>query len=149
MDDAANIAAFTEDGWFRTGDVATIDWEGDMEIVDRVKDLIKSGGEWISSIELENLAMTHPAINLAAAVPARHKKWDERPVLIAIREVGSKVTTADLRDHLARTLTNWMLPDAIVFVDELPLTATGKVMKRALRETYADYLERRGLDGGA
>ena len=148
-DDAANTAAFTEDGWFRTGDVATIDWEGDMEIVDRVKDLVKSGGEWISSIELENLAMTHPAINQAAAVPARHKKWDERPVLIAIREAGSKVTTADLRNHLARTLTNWMLPDAIVFVDELPLTATGKVMKRALRETYADYLERRGLDRGA
>ena len=145
-DDDANAGAFTADGWFRTGDVATIDENGDMEIVDRVKDLIKSGGEWISSIELENFAMTHPAISQAAAVPARHPKWDERPILIAVREAGREVSEADLVAHLEKTLSKWMLPDAVVFVDELPLTATGKVMKRALRETYADYLERQGLD---
>jgi acyl-CoA synthetase (AMP-forming)/AMP-acid ligase II len=145
-DDDANAGAFTADGWFRTGDVATIDQNGDMEIVDRVKDLIKSGGEWISSIELENLAMTHTAISQAAAVPARHPKWDERPILVAVREADAEVSEADLVAHLEKTLSKWMLPDAVVFVDELPLTATGKVMKRALRETYADYLERQGLD---
>jgi len=143
-DDAAIAAAFTADGWFRTGDVATIDEDGGMEIVDRVKDLIKSGGEWISSIELENLAMSHPGIRQAAAVPARHPKWDERPVLIAIPEPGAAVSEDDLRTHLAARLEKWMLPDAIIFVDELPLTATGKVMKRTLRQTFADYLERTG-----
>ena len=145
-DEAANAGAFTADGWFRTGDVATIDENGDMEIIDRVKDLIKSGGEWISSIELENLAMTHPSISQAAAVPARHPKWDERPILVAVREAGADVSEAELVAHLEKTLSKWMLPDAVVFVDELPLTATGKVMKRALRETYADYLERQDRD---
>ncbi len=146
-DDKANKDAFTQDGWFRTGDVATLNENGDMEIVDRVKDLIKSGGEWISSIELENLAMAHPAISQAAAVPARHKTWDERPILIAIKEAGAEISDTDLKTHLGKTLSKWMLPDAIVFVEDLPLTATGKVMKRTLRETYADYLEQHGLAG--
>ena len=146
-DDEANKTAFTADGWFRTGDVATIDEDGFIELVDRVKDLIKSGGEWISSIDLENLALTLPGIKEAAAIPARHKKWDERPLVIAVREDSSDVDADALRTHLAKTLTKWMLPDAIIFVDELPHTATGKIMKRALRDTYADYLEKQGLDG--
>ena len=146
-DDEANKTAFTNDGWFRTGDVATIDEDGFIELVDRVKDLIKSGGEWISSIDLENLALTLPGIKEAAAIPARHKKWDERPLVIAVREENVDVDADALRAHLAKTLTKWMLPDAIIFVDELPHTATGKIMKRALRDTYADYLEKQGLDG--
>ncbi len=145
-DAEANKAAFTSDGWFKTGDVATIDGDGYIELVDRVKDLIKSGGEWISSIEVENLALTYPGIKEAAAVPARHKKWTERPIIVAVREEGASVDEEALREHLAKTLTKWMLPDAIVFVDELPHTATGKIMKRALRDDYADYLERHGLD---
>jgi len=145
-DDEANKTAFTNDGWFRTGDVATIDAHGFIELVDRVKDLIKSGGEWISSIDLENLALTHPEIKEAAAVPARHKKWDERPLIIAVREEGAVVDADALREHLAHALSKWMLPDAVIFVDELPHTATGKVMKRELRDTYAGYLEENGLD---
>ena len=144
--DEASKTAFTADGWFRTGDVATIDPDGYIELVDRVKDLIKSGGEWISSIDLENLALTMPGIREAAAIPARHKKWDERPLIIAVREAGATVDAEGLRAHLAGKLAKWMLPDAIIFVDELPHTATGKIMKRDLREQYADYLERIGLD---
>ena len=137
-------AAFTADGWFRTGDVATIDASGYMLIVDRVKDLIKSGGEWISSIELENLALAVPGVREAAAVPARHPKWDERPILIVAREPQSEIDEAGIKDALARDLKSWMLPDAVVFVDELPHTATGKILKRQLREEYADYLVRTG-----
>ena len=143
-DDDANATAFTADGWFRTGDVASIDESGYMLIVDRVKDLIKSGGEWISSIELENLALTVPGVREAAAVPARHKKWAERPVLIVVREDGADVDEAAMRTALSRTLSAWMLPDAVVFVDELPHTATGKIMKRTLRDDYAGYLEQIG-----
>jgi 3-(methylthio)propionyl---CoA ligase len=135
-----NDTAFTIDGWFRTGDVVTIDESGYMHIVDRVKDLIKSGGEWISSIELENLTLAIPGIREAAAVPARHPKWDERPILIVAREEGTNVTEAEVRNVLSTQLKSWMLPDAVVFVDDLPHTATGKILKRKLREDYADYL---------
>jgi 3-(methylthio)propionyl---CoA ligase len=145
-DETANQTAFTDDGWFRTGDVATIDEHGAIELVDRVKDLIKSGGEWISSIELENLVLTLPGVREAAAVPARHKKWDERPLVIVVREQNASVDQENVRTHLARTLPKWMLPDAVIFVDELPHTATGKVLKRALRDQYAGYLEEQGLD---
>lgn len=146
-DAEANKTAFTSDGWFRTGDVATIDDDGMIELVDRVKDLIKSGGEWISSIDLENLALTCPGIREAAAIPARHHKWAERPIIVAVKHEGADVDESTLLNHLAKTLSKWMLPDAIVFVDVLPHTATGKIMKRALRDTYADYLEREGLAG--
>jgi acyl-CoA synthetase (AMP-forming)/AMP-acid ligase II len=145
-DEQANKLAFTEDGWFRTGDVATIDEHGAIELVDRVKDLIKSGGEWISSIELENLVLTMPGIREAAAVPARHKKWDERPLVIVVPEPNTTADEDSVRQHLAQTLPKWMLPDAVIFVDELPHTATGKIMKRTLRDQYASYLEEHGLD---
>ncbi|MBU2531633.1 MAG: AMP-binding protein, partial [Alphaproteobacteria bacterium] len=145
-DEEANKTAFTADGWFRTGDVSTIDEDGYIELVDRVKDLIKSGGEWISSIDLENLALTMPGIKEAAAIPARHKKWAERPLIIAVRDEGAVIDGEAVRAHLAKTLSKWMLPDAVIFVAELPHTATGKIMKRALRDQYAGYLKQHGLD---
>ena len=131
---------FLDGGWFRTGDVAIIDESGYLQLVDRVKDLIKSGGEWISSIELENLAIGIDGIHEAAAIPAKHDKWGERPVLILVRQPGSTVNEAEVRAALADSLSSWMMPDAFVFVDELPHTATGKLLKRQLREEYADYL---------
>ena len=131
-------AAFL-DGWFRTGDVATIDQNGDMEIVDRVKDLIKSGGEWISSIELENLAMTHPAISQAAAVPARHPKWDERPLLVIVKKKGAEVSKDDVLKHLEGKIAKWWMPNDVVFVEEIPHTATGKIQKMDLREQFKDF----------
>jgi 3-(methylthio)propionyl---CoA ligase len=128
------------DGWFFTGDVASIDPDGYMQIVDRSKDVIKSGGEWISSIELENLAMAHPAIAEAAAIGVRHEKWDERPIVIAVPKPGSKVTPEELTQFYQDKIAKWWLPDSVVFVDQLPHTATGKVLKTELRQKYADHL---------
>ncbi|MEM6495297.1 MAG: long-chain fatty acid--CoA ligase [Pseudomonadota bacterium] len=133
-------AQFDEDGWFRTGDVATIDESGYLQLVDRVKDLIKSGGEWISSIELENLAVGLDGVKEAAAVPAKHEKWDERPVLVIVKDGGSNLDEAAVKTYMAKHLSSWMVPDAVVFVSELPHTATGKLLKRELRDQYADYL---------
>ncbi len=129
-----------ENGWFPTGDVATIDADGYMQIVDRSKDVVKSGGEWISSIELENIAMAHPAVAEAACIAARHEKWDERPLLIVIRKPGAVVDEAELLSHFEGKIAKWWLPDAVLFVDEIPHTATGKVQKLKLRERYGDYL---------
>ncbi len=140
VDQAINDAAMTPDGWFKTGDVVTIDPSGYMHIVDRSKDLIKSGGEWISSIELENLALGIPGVAEAAAIPATHPKWDERPLLIVVKEENYNLTEEVIRDHLATHLKQWMLPDAVVFVSSLPHTATGKILKRSLRDDYASYL---------
>jgi 3-(methylthio)propionyl---CoA ligase len=144
--DEDNAAAFTPDGWFRTGDVATIDASGYLLIVDRVKDLIKSGGEWISSIDLENLALAIDGVREAAAIPARHPKWAERPVLIVATDPGRTLSEDDVKQALAKQIKAWMLPDAVIFVDELPHTATGKILKRQLREDYADCLIERGRD---
>ena len=128
-----------QDGWFDTGDVAVIHPDGTMQITDRAKDVIKSGGEWISSIELENAAVGCPGVAEAAAIAIPHPKWDERPLLLAVRAKGSEVTAEEIRAHLARNVSRWWLPDAIEFVDELPHSATGKLSKKTLREQYRDY----------
>ncbi|MDE2420075.1 MAG: long-chain-fatty-acid--CoA ligase [Gammaproteobacteria bacterium] len=133
------------DGWFDTGDVATIDPENTMQIVDRAKDVIKSGGEWISSIDLENAAVGHPALKECCVIGVYHPKWDERPLLLAIKKDGATVTAADVITFLADKVAKWQLPDAVVFVDELPHTATGKLLKTGVRETYKNYLVENGL----
>ncbi|MEZ5661450.1 MAG: 3-(methylthio)propionyl-CoA ligase [Burkholderiaceae bacterium] len=127
------------DGWFPTGDVATIDGDGFMQITDRSKDVIKSGGEWISSIDLENLAIAHPGVANAAVIGVAHPKWDERPLLIAVRKPGSEVSREELLAHYEGKIAKWWTPDDVQFVSELPLGATGKVLKTKLREQFADY----------
>jgi acyl-CoA synthetase (AMP-forming)/AMP-acid ligase II len=130
-----------DDGWFRTGDVAHMDADGFLTITDRAKDVIKSGGEWISSIEIENLAVGHPSVLEAAVIAARHPRWSERPLLLVHRKEGVEVTKEELLDFLSDKVAKWWLPDDVVFVDELPHTATGKVLKTRLREEYAGWLE--------
>ena len=127
----------TEDGWFRTGDVACIDAEGFMQITDRAKDLIKSGGEWISSIEVENAALDHPAVAMAACIGVPDPKWDERPLLVAVLRPGATAGGEELREFLAAKLPRWQVPDAVEFVDALPIGATGKITKQPLRERFA------------
>lgn len=127
------------EGYFPTGDVATIDPDGYLQLVDRAKDVIKSGGEWVSSIDLENAAMGHPAIAEAAVIGVAHPKWQERPLLVAVLRKGHSATREDILDHLAGEVVKWWLPDDVVFVDELPHTATGKVLKLKLREQYRDH----------
>ena len=131
-------SALTADGWFDTGDVATIDADGYMVIRDRSKDIIKSGGEWISTVELENIAIGHPAIAIAAAIAARHKKWGERPILIAVKT--GDISEAELRAFYDGKVASWQVPDKVIFTEELPLGATGKVVKVKLREAYGDML---------
>jgi len=133
------VAGARADGWFDTGDIATIDADGFMLIVDRAKDVIKSGGEWISSIELENAAMTHPAVLEAAVIGVPHPKWDERPLLICVRRVGQDVSCEQLLAHLQPRVAKWWLPDAIEFVEALPHGATGKLLKTELRERFGRY----------
>ena len=127
------------EGWFDTGDVAILHPSGLMQITDRSKDVIKSGGEWISSIELENAAIGCPGVAEAAAVGVAHPKWDERPLLLVVRRPGATVTAEAILDHLSGQVAKWWLPDEILFVDALPHTATGKLLKTALREQYRDY----------
>jgi 3-(methylthio)propionyl---CoA ligase len=129
------------DGWFPTGDVATWDRYGYMKITDRTKDVIKSGGEWISSIDVENAAMSHPKVALAAAVAAFHPKWDERPVLVIVPKAGQQIARDELLEFLAPRMAKWWLPDDVVFVNEMPMTATGKILKAKLREQYWHRLE--------
>lgn len=128
------------DGWFPTGDIATIDPDGFMQITDRSKDVIKSGGEWISSIDLENIAMSHPDVALAACVGVFHPKWDERPLLIAVREPGTTVSAAELLASFDGQVAKWWVPDDVVFVDSIPLGSTGKIVKAPLREQFRDHL---------
>jgi fatty-acyl-CoA synthase len=127
------------EGWFDTGDVAILHPNGAMQITDRSKDVIKSGGEWISSIELENAAVGCPGVGEAAAVGVYHPKWDERPLLLVVRKPGAAVSEAEILDHLSRHVAKWWLPDEVIFVESLPHTATGKLLKTALREQYKDY----------
>lgn len=128
-----------DEGWFDTGDVATIDEDGYMMITDRTKDVIKSGGEWISSIEIENLAVGHPDIIEAAVIAIPHPKWDERPLVIAVKKNGSTIDRTALLQYLAGSLARWQLPDDVIFVDELPHGATGKLNKLKLRELYGEH----------
>ncbi len=127
-------------GWFPTGDVATWDQYGFMKITDRTKDVIKSGGEWISSIDVENAVMSHPQVKLAATVAAFHPKWDERPVLVVVPVDGATPTKEQIVEFLATRMAKWWLPDDVIFVTELPLTATGKILKAKLREQYWNHL---------
>ena len=128
-----------EPGWFPTGDVATIDADGFMQITDRSKDVIKSGGEWISSIDLENIAMAHPAVHEAAAIAARHPKWDERPLLVVVLKPGQAASRDDILRFFEGRIAKWQIPDDVVFVAEIPHTATGKIQKLKLREQFKDH----------
>ncbi|MCM5681164.1 3-(methylthio)propionyl-CoA ligase [Schlegelella sp. S2-27] len=128
------------DGWFPTGDVATIDPDGYMQITDRSKDVIKSGGEWISSIDLENIAMAHPAVHEAAVIACRHPKWDERPLLVVVPKPGQQVARDELLAFYDGKIAKWQVPDDVVFVEEIPHTATGKIQKLKLREQFAQHV---------
>jgi fatty-acyl-CoA synthase len=131
--------AFTPDGWFKTGDIATIDPDGAMKIVDRAKDMIKSGGEWISSIDVENAAMGHPAIAECCVIGVSHPHWQERPLLLAVLCEGQEASSEAIGSFIAEQVAKIAVPDEVIFVDELPHTATGKISKRHLRETYKDH----------
>jgi fatty-acyl-CoA synthase len=127
------------EGWFPTGDVATIDADGYMQITDRSKDVIKSGGEWISSIDLENIAIEHPAIAEAAVIGVQHPKWDERPIVVAVKRPGQEVSRDELLRFYEGKIAKWWMPEDVVFVNELPHTATGKLSKLTLRQQFKDY----------
>ena len=127
------------DNWFDTGDIAVIHPDNTLRLTDRAKDVIKSGGEWISSIELENAAVGCPGVLEAAAIGIPHPKWDERPLLLIVRDDDSTVSELEIRDFLSGQMAKWWLPDAIEFVEELPHTATGKLSKKDLRDQYRDY----------
>jgi fatty-acyl-CoA synthase len=127
------------DGWFPTGDVAKIDADGYMQITDRSKDVIKSGGEWIGSIDLENIAMAHPAVAMAACIAAKHPKWDERPLLVVMKKPGMEVTRDELIKFFDGRIAKWWTPDDVVFVDSIPLGATGKMQKNKLRDQFREY----------
>lgn len=131
--------SFTEDGWLRTGDVAAVDPHGSIRLVDRTKDLVKSGGEWISSVELENHLMAHPAVREAAVIGIAHPKWDERPLACVVPKEGTTVTKEELIDYLRPLVAKWWLPDDVVFIDEVPKTSVGKFSKKDLRTRFADY----------
>ncbi|WP_397543800.1 long-chain fatty acid--CoA ligase [Roseovarius salis] len=147
--EGATQAAFDAEGWFGTGDVSTVGEDGRLIIRDRAKDLVKSGGEWISSIDLENHATAHPGIKACAVIAVPHPKWDERPVLVAVPAGDSRPALDDIHAHMSGHFAKWQLPDDIVFVDELPLTATGKVSKLTLRKQFEGYVLPEFREGGA
>jgi fatty-acyl-CoA synthase len=128
-----------EDGWFPTGDVATIDADGYMQITDRSKDVIKSGGEWIGTIDLENVAMSFPGVQQAACIGIFHPKWDERPLLLIVKKPGVDVVKHELLQFYEGKIAKWWTPDDVVFIDALPLGATGKIQKNKLRDQFKDY----------
>jgi len=130
---------WTADGWFRTGDVGTVDEDGYLKIADRTKDLIKSGGEWISSVDLENALVAHPQVREAAVIAVPHPKWQERPLAVVVCHEGAQLDCEKLRLFLSDRFAKWQLPDAVVFVDELPHTSTGKLLKTELRRRFQDW----------
>jgi len=132
-------SALDEDGWFDTGDVANIDLHGIMQITDRAKDVIKSGGEWISSVDIENTAVGHPELNIAACIGVKHEKWEERPLLVAVKQEGCDPSKESILDLVASEHAKWQVPDDVIFIDEMPLTATGKIDKKPLRSKYRDH----------
>jgi fatty-acyl-CoA synthase len=131
--------SFTEDGWFRTGDIVAIDQYGCLHLQDRAKDVIKSGGEWISSVALENALMGHPSVAEAAVIPSNHPKWAERPLAIVVLRNGKQASPEELIDFLRPQFAKWWLPDAVVFSDSIPRTSAGKFLKMALRDKFGDY----------
>jgi len=135
----AEQTALDEDGWFDTGDVANIDKHGYMQITDRAKDVIKSGGEWISSVDIENTAVGHPELQIAACIGIKHVKWEERPLLIAVKKDGCDPSKASILNLIASEHAKWQVPDDVVFIDEMPLTATGKIDKKPLRKNYVNH----------
>ncbi|MDG1462683.1 MAG: long-chain-fatty-acid--CoA ligase [Gammaproteobacteria bacterium] len=137
---SGDIEALDDDGWFATGDVATINADGYMLITDRSKDVIKSGGEWISSIDLENTAVNHPDVLEAAVIAVTHPKWSERPLLLVVRRPDADLSKQEILDWFDGKVASWWIPDAVEFVDQLPHTATGKLQKRQLRDEYASYV---------
>jgi fatty-acyl-CoA synthase len=130
---------FTPDGWLRTGDVATINPSGSVQLVDRTKDLVKSGGEWISSVQLENAIMAHPKVAEAAVIGVPHERWSERPLACVVVKPGESLTADEVREHLVPLVPRWWLPDGVEFIDAVPKTSVGKFSKRTLRERFADY----------
>jgi fatty-acyl-CoA synthase len=139
FNDESPQGEFTSDGWFRTGDIVTIDDRGCIEIQDRAKDLIKSGGEWISSVAVENALMGHPAVAEAAVVGVPHPKWQERPLAAVVLKEGASTTPEELRAFLAQQFASWWVPDAFVFVPSIPRTSAGKFQKSAVRQQFKDY----------
>jgi fatty-acyl-CoA synthase len=136
----AKDGTLTADGWFDTGDVAIIDEDGFLQITDRAKDVIKTGGEWVSSIDIENAAMMHPGVAMAAVIGVAHPKWQERPLLIIVKRDGQAPSSDDIREFLKTRLDKIAWPDAVEFVPELPLGATGKVLKTELRKKFKGYV---------
>nr|MDP9461738.1 AMP-binding protein [Actinomycetota bacterium] len=135
----AGVVLTTEDGWMKTGDVAAMDAFGSIRIADRTKDLIKSGGEWISSVDLENAIMSHPAVKEAAVVGIPHPKWDERPLAAVVLKEGETATAEEILEHIKPLVAKWWMPDAVEFIDEVPKTSVGKFSKKDLRTKFADY----------
>ena len=138
--DPRSPESFTEDGWLKTGDVATIRPDGYIHLVDRTKDLVKSGGEWISSVDVENELMAHPKIKEAAVIGVPHPKWVERPLACVVCSDGEELTRDDVLEFLTPRVAKWWLPDDVVFIDEVPKTSVGKFSKKTLRDRFADHV---------
>ena len=141
-DNPESASRFTDDGWFKTGDVATIDPEGYLQITDRTKDLIKSGGEWISSVDVENMIMAHPKVLEASVIAVPHPKWVERPLACVVPRPGERMEAAEIIEFLRPQLARWALPDAVVFIEAVPKTSVGKFDKKVLRERFKDWRPR-------
>ena len=137
--DSRSAESFTKDGWLRTGDVAAVDARGRIRLLDRTKDLIKSGGEWISSVELENELMAHPLIREAAVIGVMHPRWSERPLACVVLEAGATLSKEEILDFISSKVAKWQVPDDVVFIDEVPKTSVGKFSKKTLRDRFENY----------